>query len=91
MNKVTNKLRDTLENVNWDQLQDDDIDTFTQNIAGILTKEAKLCIPNKVIVINPLEPPWINSSIKRKNRQRKRAYQKAKRTNNPHHWSKFKV
>ena len=46
-----NKLRDTLENVNWDQLQDDDIDTFTQNITGILTKEAKLCIPNKVIVI----------------------------------------
>ena len=29
-----NKLRDILENVNWDQLQDDDIDNFTQNITN---------------------------------------------------------
>ena len=59
MNKVTiyNKLRATLKNIHWDQLQDDVIDTFTQSITGVLTKEAKVCIPNKVIVINPHEPP----------------------------------
>ena len=86
-----NKLRDTLENVNWGQLQDDDIDIFTRNITNTLTNESKLCVPNQEIVINPHEPPWINSLVKRKIRKRKRAYQKAKRTNNPRHWLKFKT
>ena len=84
-----NKLRDTLENVNWGQLQDDDIDIFTKNIT--LTNESKLCVPNKEMFINLHEPPWINSLMKRKIRKRKRAYQKAKRTNNPHHWLKFRT
>ena len=59
------------------QLQDDDIETFTQNITNTFTKESKLCVPNKELVINPHEPPWINSFIKRKHRKRKKAYQKA--------------
>ena len=86
-----NKLRDTLENVNWGQLQDDDIAIFTQNITNTLTNESKLCAPRKEIVINPHDPTWINSLIKTKIRKRKRAYQKAKRTDNPRHWLKFKT
>ena len=37
-----------------------------------------MCLPNKVITIRPLDPPWIRTSIKRHIRERNRAYKKGK-------------
>ena len=47
-------------------------------------------MPNRYIKIKPSEPPWINSTIKRNIRKRKRAYKKVKRTNSETDWKKFK-
>ena len=55
-----------------------------------LTEIAKQCIHNKLIKVNPMEPTWITSDIKRQIRKRKRLYKRAKRANNPDLWCKFK-
>ena len=49
-----------------------------------------MCIPNKVIDIRPSDPPWITTLIKRHIRKRKRANKRAKQTNLPIHWTKFR-
>ena len=55
-----------------------------------IIKAAKSSIPNKTVLIRPNEPNWINSSIKRHIRQRKRLYKIAKRINNEQTWIKFR-
>ena len=47
-------------------------------------------IPHKMVTIKLHEPPWITNLIKRKIRQRKRLYRKAKNSNSSNHWSRFK-
>ena len=49
-----------------------------------------MCIPNKVITIRPSDPPWITTFIKRHIGKCKRAYKRAKQTNLPIHWTKFR-
>ena len=48
------------------------------------------CIPNKTVRIRPSDPPWITTAIRKLIRKRKRAYQKAKQTDTPRLWNKFK-
>ena len=50
----------------------------------------KQSIPNKVVMIRPSEPTWMNSNIRKHIRKRKRAYRKAKRTNLQIDWVRFK-
>ena len=47
-------------------------------------------IPNKIVTIRKNDPPWFNNSIRKIIRRRKRAHRKAKRTNEPNHWAKFR-
>ena len=75
---------------NWDALKDADIDTYARNVTNHIKEISKQCIPNKTIRVRPLEPPWITSSIKKQIRQRKRLYPRAKTTNNPEVWNKFR-
>ena len=47
-------------------------------------------IPNKIVTIRQNDPPWMHNDIRKHIRLRKRAYDQAKRTNQPHHWNKYK-
>ena len=86
-----NLLREKATSVDWNSLQDDNIDVYASNIESKITSLARECIPNKNIKVRPYEPPWLTTSLKRKIRQRKRAYRKAKRTRIDNHWLKFKT
>ena len=66
------------------------LNIYSANITAKLLEISKLCIPNKIIRIRPSEPTWMNSSIKKLIRKRKRAFRKAKRSQSPAHWAKFK-
>ena len=83
-------LRNKATSFNWDSLKDNDINTYANKINTTVTSIAKECIPNRCIKVKPSEPPWINSTIKRNIRKRKRAYRKVKRTNLVSDWNKFK-
>ena len=53
-------LRQNMADVNWDGLKNEDVNTYTCNVTSAIVDVSKQCIPNKIITINPREPPWIN-------------------------------
>ena len=86
-----NLLREKISNADWLALQDDDINAYAKSLIEQLLDLAGTCIPNKVVTIRPGDPPWITSRINLLIRKRKRAYRKARRTDNPSDWRKFKL
>ena len=84
-------LRNKAAAINWDDLRDNDIDSYAANLNYTITNLASECIPNKIVKIKPAEPSWINANIKQYIRKRKRAYRKARRTNTDFNWRKFKT
>ena len=83
-------LRTKAVETDWNSLRDNNLDTYAANISNHILLIAKECIPNKVVTIKPSNPPWLTTRIKQVIRKRKRAYRKAKHTNSPAHWIKFK-
>ena len=72
-------------------MSDNNVDKYADDLTEVLSNDAKLFIPNKKVTNNTHEPPWITYNIKtkRKNRQRKRLYRKARLTSKELHWSRF--
>lgn len=85
-----NLLRNKAALTDWNSLQDNDVDAYAKNVNHTVMSIAAECIPNKKVRIKPSEPSWINSTIKRHIRKRKRAYKKAKITNSESDWVKFR-
>ena len=83
-------MRALASTTNWHSLQDDDVDIYALNLTNKILHIAKECIPNRVVTIRPSDPPWITTTIKRYIRKRKRIFRKAKQTDSPHFWSKFR-
>ncbi|XP_053398327.1 uncharacterized protein LOC128556710 [Mercenaria mercenaria] len=73
----------------WETLQHDNIDTYASNITDTINKITKEHIPNKIVTIRQSSPPWFHNEIRKQIRKRKRAYDKAKKSNNPHHWQTY--
>ena len=48
------------------------------------------CIPNKIASGRPSETPWMHNELRKLMRKRKRAYDKAKRTQLQQHWDQYK-
>ena len=70
-------LKHMVNTFDWTSLKHEDINIYFANITEKLQEMSKLCIPNKIIRIRPSEPIWMNSSIKKFIRKRKRAFLKA--------------
>ena len=83
-------LRQKASATNWNDFQNNDINTYCENLIEHLQSITEMCIPNKGITIRPSDPPWITTSIKRHIRKRKRAFKRAKQTNLPILWTKFR-
>ncbi|KAH3890067.1 hypothetical protein DPMN_014136 [Dreissena polymorpha] len=84
-------LRETFSSLNWNTISSLDTDTYCTNITDTIIRNAKLCIPNRVIKIKPRNAPWLNTHIRRMIRKRKRAYRIAKTKKSDYHWSKFRT
>ena len=83
-------LRQKASSFDWNSLHDEDIDTYAKNITAKVLGIANECIPNRNIIVNPSDPPWITTELKRYIRKRKRAYHRAKETKTDTDWHKFK-
>jgi hypothetical protein len=66
-------------------LVSDDIDISTNNITRALIDATNTHIPNRKD-----NPPWLTSSIKRVIRRKNRLHKRAKRSNLPGHWERFR-
>ena len=84
------QLRQDIKDTNWDLVKHDDVNKYAYGVSKAILDIAKVCIPNKVVLIRPNDPPWLTNEIKKHIRIRKRAYKKAKRTNLLTDWNKFK-
>ena len=85
-----NLLREKACTLDWESLQDNDINVYADNINIAINSIASECIPNKQIKVKPPDPLWLTSFLKCHIRKRKRAFRKAKRTNSESHWKSFR-
>ncbi len=83
-------LRQKVLATDWTICVNDNISTYAEQFTDTLLCIMKQCITNKTITVRPKEPPWLTKEVKNKIKNRKRAYHKAKRTQSPRHWAKFK-
>ena len=73
-----NRLRHIQFEAEWNNLQDASVDKSANNVSKLITKTAKLCIPNTDVTIKPQKPNWINSDIKKKKKKKKKNSTKTK-------------
>ena len=67
------------------------IENSVQIVQAAIFEAAEKSISNKTVIIRLNDHPWITCRIKSPIRKRKRLYKKFKKTNNFHHWVKFKA
>ncbi|XP_045161011.1 uncharacterized protein LOC123525918 [Mercenaria mercenaria] len=84
------RLRQITLTFDWASLKHEDIDKYTENIANKIIENAKICIPNRKVLIREGEPSWFTNEIRLLIRKRKRYYRKARQRNTPYHWEKFR-
>ena len=83
-------MRNSLSQTDWDSVFTEDIDTSTENITNHLLALCSKYIPNKIVTVRQSDPPWFHNDLRKKVRQRKRAYDKAKKTNLASHWDMYR-
>ena len=83
-------LKHMISNTDWETFRNDDIDTYAVNVTDHILNLTKECIPNKTVKIRQSDPSWMHNNLRKLMRQRKRAYDKAKKTNSQQQWQKYK-
>ena len=83
-------LREKISSFDWSTCSDDNIDSYASKLTDKLLDFCGECIPNKIVTIRTSDPPWFHNDIRKMLRRRKRAYKKAKSTNNPIHIESYK-
>lgn len=85
--------RNILSNVDWESFiinANNDVDFLVNSLTDLILKTATETIPNKIITVRKLDPPWMNNEIRRAIRKRDRFHKRAKKSDFPEHWSKFR-
>ena len=60
-------IRQKASATNWNDFQNNGINTYCENLIELLQSITEMRIPNKFITIRPSDPPWITPLIKRPN------------------------
>ena len=84
-------MNDELNIIDWNTIFHNK--TINDNYSNFLSTINRVCdkhIPSKVVVIRPDDKPFLNSSIRKAIRKRDRIHYKAKSTNRPEHWLRYR-
>ena len=85
------KSKQYLSDVDWDSLiSSDNVNDLTTNITNAILDAAELCIPGKIITVRKNQLQWITSNIRKLIRKTNRIHRKARRSNSPSDWNKFR-
>jgi len=85
-------MNNTLLDVDWVNLSSNqDSNTFNSTITDLIMDQVNDFIPVKVITVRSNDKPWMNNNIRLKMTQRNRIHRKAKSTNSPHFWNRFRI
>ena len=74
----------------WSCLQQGTVNEVSSLFTNVFIEFAKLCIPNKTIVVREDDKPWYDSEIRRNSRKRDRLMKTALKSGNPNDWNKYK-
>ena len=80
-----------LSEFDWSCLHQGSVNEASSLFTNIFIAFAKLCIPNKTIVVREDDKPWYDSEIRRNSRKRDRLKKKAIQSGNPNVWNKYKL
>ena len=80
-----------LSDFDWSCLHQGSVNEASSLFTNIFIEFAKLCIPNKTIVVREDDKPWYDSEIRRNSRKRDRLKKKAIQSGNPNVWNKYKL
>lgn len=85
------KFKQYLSDVDWDSLiSSNNVNDLTTNITNAILDAAELCIPSKIITVRKNQPQWLTSNIRKLIRKKNRIHRKARRSNSPSDWNKFR-
>ena len=85
------QYKEDLSNVDWNNLiAETDLNKAVQNVTNKIIETGEKNIPVKYITVRPKDPPWMCNYIRKTIRKRKRLHRKAKKSNNPDTWRKFR-
>ena len=82
-------LRRIVSTFDWNSCSHIDIDIYAANLTKPLMSFCDTCFPSKVVTIRKQDPPWFHNEIRLSLRQRRRAYNSAKRSNSIYLWTKL--
>ena len=83
--------KQALSLIDWDScFQSEDINVIYELWSEKLLNIAKVYIPNRYVTIRICYKPWYNGSLRCAKRKKDRAHLKAKTSNTPASWNKFK-
>ena len=74
----------------WETFKRPYIDLFAERITNHIKEISNECIPNKIVRVKPSNLPWLTANIKKLIRKRKRLFRKARPTNDPLLWQRFR-
>ena len=74
----------------WLCLQEGTVIEASKLFTNVFIEFAKLCIPNKTIVVREDDKPWYDSEKRRNSRKRDRLKKTALKTGNPNDWKNTK-
>ena len=85
-------FRTALQKAEWDLCFDNsvNIDDICDKWSNTFMKIAYQCIPNRNITVRLRDKPWYNNDLRQLKRAKNRIHNKAKFSNNPHIWKKFR-
>lgn len=83
-------LTNILMNTNWDTILQQDLDRATHDFTHTILNAASQAIPKKHITIRDSDKSWMTCTLKRFIRKRERLYRKAKATDSPHDWERWR-
>ena len=85
------RLNQLVSEFDWSEFKSNDINSYALYFTDTILEFCNMTIPNKLVIIRPSAPPWLNSSVRRAIRKRKRAHKRAKRLNTEDAWSRYKL
>ncbi|CAG2226758.1 unnamed protein product [Mytilus edulis] len=85
-------LKNQLNDTDWDDVvfNSNNINDVYMNFVKTFESTVNRYIPTKTITVRPNDKPFMNNLIRNKIRHRNRIHHKAKTSNNPDHWKKFR-
>ncbi|CAG2235036.1 unnamed protein product [Mytilus edulis] len=85
-------LKNQLNDTDWDDVvfNSNNINDVYMNFVRTFESTVNRYIPTKTITVRPNDKPFMNNLIRNKIRHRNRIHHKAKTSNNPDHWKKFR-